>query len=67
MLHLKSLGVGRKVKIKSKLISVSRLSLIEKKANKSDDAITSYHVCAFYITILYHKSNLVHGISSLIF
>lgn len=58
-LPLKSLGVGSKVKIKSKLINIPRLSLIGKKAHKSDDSIMSYHICTFYITIFYHKLNLV--------
>lgn len=58
-------GSGNMVKMKSKLVSVS--SLIGKAANKSDDGIMSYCVWAFYITILYHKSNSVQGISSLIF
>lgn len=47
MLHLKSLVAGSRVQIKSKLVNISRISLIGRKANKSDAIIMSYRRYVF--------------------
>ena len=50
---------GQEVGCKSKLVNISRISLIGNQVNKSNDSGISYHVCAFSVDILCQTLNLV--------